>query len=221
MTNFITAGFITEGPTDYRFLQQIIRRTFESVAFECNGQIEVYEPEFMERAKKVGFDEQVLEAAQRAYEAGLMVLCVHTDADDSNDLNVMKYKFKPAFELVEKSPEDHCKNIVPVVPIHMTEAWMLADKEIIRSELDTDKNNVDLNLHRPPESYADPKNAIIEAIRIAKEDETNRRRREFKISDLYQTIGQRVDLEKISNLPSYQKFVDGVRDAYKKLGYLH
>ena len=45
MTNILTIGIISEGVTDERFLPNIIRKTFEELAFECNGEIEVYEPE--------------------------------------------------------------------------------------------------------------------------------------------------------------------------------
>ena len=41
MTRQITIGFTTEGRTDVRFLESIIQRSFEGVAFECKGKIEV------------------------------------------------------------------------------------------------------------------------------------------------------------------------------------
>jgi len=35
----IFAGLFTEGNTDIRFLQSIIQKTLEAVAFDCSGQL--------------------------------------------------------------------------------------------------------------------------------------------------------------------------------------
>ncbi|MCO6491039.1 MAG: hypothetical protein J5I98_21660 [Phaeodactylibacter sp.] len=44
MSNIVTIGFVTEGTTDVRFLENIIKRAFEEIAFDCSGEIEVYDP---------------------------------------------------------------------------------------------------------------------------------------------------------------------------------
>jgi hypothetical protein len=41
MTPQIIIGFATEGSTDALFLENIIQKTFEDVAFECHRPIEV------------------------------------------------------------------------------------------------------------------------------------------------------------------------------------
>lgn len=220
MSNFITIGFITEGTTDVRFLGQIIRRTFEDVAFDCQGEIEVYEPQHIESRGE--FIPEVFQAAKDAFEIGMQVLCVHTDADDSMDTHVIQHKINPAFENIANSGEKNlCKNLVAVIPIQMTEAWMLADKEVLKNEIDTDLLDTDLEIHRNPENYADPKDAIINAIRIAKQNLPQRRRYDFGISELYQIVGQKTDLTKLAQLSSYQKFRNSVVESFKKLGYLH
>jgi hypothetical protein len=220
MSNFITIGFITEGTTDVRFLGQVIRRTFEDVAFDCQGEIEVYEPQHIE--SKGEFIPEVFQASKDAFRIGMKVLCVHTDADAKDDSHVIQYKITPAFENVENSEtENLCKNLVAVIPIQMTEAWMLADKEVLKNEIDTKLLDTDLQIHRNPESYADPKKAIENAIRIARQPLPQRRRYEFGISELYQIVGQKTDLALLGRLSSYQKFRAEVIESFKKLGYLH
>ena len=220
MSNFISVGFITEGTTDIRFLGQIIRRTFEDVAFDCQGEIEVYEPEHI---KSYGeFVEEVFRASQDAHKIGMKVLCIHTDADRKTNSHVIEHKIKPAFENIVNSGDTNlCKNLVAVIPIQMTEAWMLADKDALKNQIDTDLTDRDLEIHRQPENYADPKEAIENAIRIARGQLPRRRRYEFGISELYQIVGQTADLTKLERLSSYQNFKNGVVKAFEKLGYLH
>lgn len=221
MIRQLIIGFTTEGPTDVRFLESIIQRSFEDVAFECDGQIEVLPLQHIE--KQTGdFVTVVQTCAQQAQEQGAMVLCIHTDADDRNDINVFTYKINPAFTTISNLQEDNlCKNLVAIVPVQMTEAWMLSDKELLKSEIGTNKNDKELGIHKPPEDYSDPKHTIEEAIRIARQDLPKHRRRQLSIGELYSIIGQKVDLTVLANLPSYQKFKEAIKDAFRKLNYLH
>ncbi len=150
-----------------------------------------------------------------------MVLCVHVDADADADTIAYQTRIGPAFDAVAKQEETLCKNLVAIVPVHMTEAWMLADKELLKQEIRTTKSDQELGLARRPETIADPKETIKTAIRIAFEDAPRRKRNRITISDLYQPIGQQVSLEKLASLPSYVKFRDAVREVFVKLNYLH
>ena len=42
MARQLFIGLITEGPTDVRFLQSVVERTFIDVAFECENDLEPY-----------------------------------------------------------------------------------------------------------------------------------------------------------------------------------
>ncbi len=221
MNKQVIIGFTTEGITDVRFLESIIQRSFEDVAFECEGQIEILPVQYIEK-QRGDFVEAVKIYAQRAEKRGIMVLCVHTDADDATDTNIFNYKIKPAFTAVDNAPGEHfCKNLVAIVPVQMTEAWLLSDKELLKAEIGTRKSNEDLGINKSPEIYADPKQTIETAIRIARQDLTKRRRRNLTIAELYSPIGQKISLNTLEKLPSYQKFKEAVRDAFRKLNYLH
>lgn len=220
MIKQIIIGFMTEGPTDVRFLSSIIQRSFENVAFECKGQIEVLPIQHIEK-QRGSFVDAVKESVRLADERGIMVLCVHTDADEATDTNTFKNKINPAFSAVNESSADYlCKNLVAVVPIQMSEAWMLSDKELLKDEIGTQKSNQILGIEHNSESFANPKQVIEEAIRIARQDLTKRRRRDLTISKLYLPIGQKIPLSKLENLPSYQKFKESIRGAFRELNYL-
>ena len=41
MANYLLIGLYTEGDTDIRFLESIVRRTYEAVAFDGRGDIDI------------------------------------------------------------------------------------------------------------------------------------------------------------------------------------
>ena len=195
MNSQIIIGFVTEGTSDTRFLGSIIQRSFENKAFECKSQIEILPIQHIEKQTGLEFIDAIRAAAQKAWERGVMILCVHTDADGKDDSTVFEHKFNPLFEQIKTwSHEKHCQNLVAVVPVQMTEAWMLADPQLLKEELGTEKSDVELGIDKKPEEYGDPKEAIKNAIRISRQKETKRRRRNLKIDELYSSIGQKLDL---------------------------
>ncbi len=212
MSKQIIIGFTSEGPTDVRFLESIIQRSFEDVAIECEGQVEVLPVQCIEK-QGGDFVTAVKFYAQQAEKRGIMVLCVHIDADDTNDIKMFKDKIKPAFTAVDDVQGEHlCKNLVAIVPVQMTEAWMLSDKELLKAEIGTRKSNVELGINRLPEVYADPKQAIKAAIRIARQDLTKRRRRDLTMAELYSPIGQKISLNtfgKATLIPEIQRSGEG------------
>jgi len=224
MTKLIFAGLFTEGSTDIRFLESIVRKTLEDVAFECQGQIETEVKTIEINKTGLGFVEQVLMASKKGIDDyGIMFICVHTDSDDDTDKIVMESKINPAIKrLNERNESEYCKILVSVIPVYMTEAWMLADKELLKSEIGTELSNFDLGIHPMVESIPNPKETIINAIRIVQRDLTRRKRnRGLDISELYQIIGQKLELSQLENLESYRKFKDSLKSAFKELGFLH
>lgn len=218
MSNIIIAGYTTEGSTDKRFLEGVIRRTFEDIAQECDTEIEVYDLQHIPTGKDE-FIQEIVSAARKAEDIGVMVLCIHTDADEESDLTAFETRIIPAFEAVKSQDNNHCKNLVAVVPIQMTESWILADKELLKEEIGTQLEDRNLGIDRHPESITNPKEVIKELIRIAY-DGIPRRRQRPNISELYLPIGQKIGLDKLLALRSYQRFKESVREAYRILNYL-
>ena len=220
MSNIVTIGYTTEGTTDKRFLESIIKKTFDQIADECESQIDVYEPAYFDFINKNGFVSDIEKLAETSFSTGISVLCIHTDADDFTDEHVIKHKFLPAFEnLQSKKNEKVCKNLVAIIPITMSEAWMLADKKLLKDEIGTKLTDTKLGINHPPENIKNPKEVICEALRIAQQD-LPKRRKKLEIADIYQPIGQNIKIEELEKLDSYKKFKNAVRQSFIKLNYL-
>ena len=217
--DIVTFGFYTEGTTDDRFLHSIIKRTFEAIALECIPETEVYDPEVVP-APAAAFAAAIVAASRAAAAQGLRVLCVHADADARTDEDVFSHKIRPARTALEAAQLPDSPALVAIVPIHMSEAWILADKELLKAEMGSTATNHDLGLDRPPEAYADPKAAIEEAIRRAFEHRPRRHRQQVSLRELYLPIGQKISLQKLASLPSYEKFRADVQHAFRQLNYL-
>jgi hypothetical protein len=217
----IFVGLLAEGTTDNLFLSSIVEKTLLDVAFTCKGQIEI-ELLIIEKEKGLTFVQEILEASKKGFENfGMNILCVHTDADTKTLDNAYEYKIIPAqVELEKQNDTDYCKNLVAIVPIQETEAWMLADTALLKSEIGTDKTDNELGINKQPESITNPKEVIENAIRVAREEQTKRKRSNLTIADLYLPIGQSMDLEKLTGLPSYQNFQENVRGAFRKMNLL-
>ena len=217
--NILTVGYTTEGETDKRFLGNIIRKTFEELAFSCTGQIEVYEPQHV-FIQETTFIDNVVEASKKIPWAN--VLCIHTDSDNRTDDNAFNFKINPSLNAVNSIVGRACKNLVPIVPIQMTKAWMLADIDLLREIIYTSKSIEELQLpnhYRQIEQLNNPKQTIKNALTIAF-SEFSRRRKKIDISELYVPISQRIDLNILNNLSSYIKFKTSARQALRFLNYM-
>lgn len=217
MSNIIQIAYTTEGTTDERFLGNIIEKTFESLLYESDTEIEIHSPvhvsesgaTFVERIKAV--------ATKYNY---FHVICVHCDSDSQDTTDVFMNKINPAFEGVGNT-DDACKNLVALIPVQMTEAWMLADVDLLLAEINTNKTCDELNLPckaRNIESLADPKTRIKEALSSAQVG--SRRRSKLSISNLYSPISQKLTIKQLEQLPSYRSFKEQVRLSLIYLNYL-
>ena len=91
----------------------------------------------------------------------------------------------------------------------MTEAWILADKQLLKQQIGTTLSDTELNLNKDPESISNPKQAIENAIRIARQNIVKRRRRNLGIGELYAPLGQLINSEKYSDIKHGIKFTTG------------
>ena len=209
MSQIITIGYIVEGSTDVRFLENIIRRTFEDVALSCEREIEIYSVTLIKMSKGKPFVEQIQEAIKDADRLGIKFFCVHCDADDNNDEHVQQHKIIPAFAACESFSVEKNIELLSLIPVYMTEAWMLADKSVFKDEISTRLSDRELGIDKPAESNNNPKEVIREAIRIAQSG-LPRRRQKLDIADLYSPLGQKISLLSLKQLSSYQKFFEKI-----------
>ena len=215
-------GLNTEGTTDIRFMQDIIKRLFEEIAYECKKEIEIYDI-IPIKVEKENFIQTILNASKKGLnEFSISVLCVHADADGRTTDNVMNNKFNPLLEKIKDYPSnEYCKYIIPVIPVTMMESWMLADKDLFKTAINAiGISNQTLGIEKDPETYADPKDIIEKAIRKANEGKTKRKRYSMSISELYEYIGKNISLDSLRNLSSFSHFEEYSKTTFHDLGYL-
>ena len=125
--NMLVMGLYVEGPTDDRFLPVIIQRTAEQILLQHDrAEIVVLEPIIMKKHPEIAHrDESILRTARDAY--GFHALIVHAYADGSTRDEAIRNRFEPGNRLIQACTEHICKNILPIIPVRMVEAWMLAD----------------------------------------------------------------------------------------------
>ena len=223
MSRQLFIGLAVEGNTDRRFLKSVVLRTFKRILFEeCDQDVDV--EVFHLNTSKIGkgFREFVAAASHDGVQTyGILVLAVHSDSDKETIDERMADKFLPAQEFLDSlPPEEYCRIITPVIPMKMLEAWLLADTNLLREEIGTEKSDTELGLARNPESIANPKFVIQEAIRLAQCD-LPKKRRTLSINDLYDILGDEVDLESLDRLSSFRTFVTKAREALVDLHYIH
>lgn len=219
----IFVGLFTEGNTDTQFLESIIKKTLDEIAFECTHYIETEIKTISITKTDLSFVEQVLAASKKGFDGySINLLCVHADADDNNPKNTYQNRIIPAQNALKAQGEaEYCKILVAIVPVQEIESWMLADKELLKRQIGTLKTDVQLGIHRLPESVAQPKEVIEKAIRIARQDMPKKIQKNLTVAELYLLIGKAIDLKKLETLPSYLLFKEEMRNAFKILNLLY
>lgn len=222
MNKQMFVGLAAEGTTDIRFLTGIVKRTLNEVAFqESRYNIDIYVNDIDVSKSGLSFTEYVANASREGVrQFGMMALAIHTDADTNTYEERFRNKILPTQEYLNNiEDEDICKLLIPIIPVRMTEAWMLADKQLLKNEIGTTKSDSELVINRDPEAFSDPKEVIENAIRIATQDYPKRRRR-LNISELYSIIGDKLSTAELSRLESYRNFRAEVRNAYRAFDYI-
>ncbi len=221
-------AFTAEGSTDYRFLENIIMRTVKEIVYEeCTTMLDIDDITPLP-TKKIGldFEEYIIKATQDAISYGAHLMIVHSDSDKDTYEERILHKFVPARRAMTESENTEVRDyepyLIPIIPIRMIEAWMLADKPLLKAEIGTNLSDGDLGINGNPEEIGHPKETINNALRIAKKRATRKRKVEIDdISELYSIMGAKLSLSHLTRLSSYNKFVDELKRGFRVLGYLH
>jgi hypothetical protein len=220
----LTIALYTEGITDRRFLPTIIQKTASAIVFErAHDLIEVQMPYLInDQIDTNGLNsaETILAAARFAN--NFHILAIHADADTQTRNQALETRFHPGKRLVQEAAETEkvCLGVLPVIPVRMTEAWMLADWETVLSEINNDpvalrtiKQATKLPARpRNVESIADPKQILNQAVRMAQEHLRHGRRR-IGLGTLYEPSASNIRLERLEQVPAYQEFVRDLTDV--------
>lgn len=220
--NTLVMGLYVEGPTDDRFLPVIIQRTAEHILLKYDrAEVTVLEPIVIKKHPGISDrSESILRAAHDAY--GFHMLIVHADADGPTRDEAFRYRFEPGNSLVQACTENVCKDILPIIPVRMIEAWMLADMEQFRKALGIKISQQELGLHsraKHVESYQDPKaviDRIIQQTYSAKPQHWGRIR-----GQIYADLAPMIRLSRLNDVPAYQQFVSDLTGTFKAINSIY
>lgn len=212
----VALALYAEGPTDQLFLPEVIRRTAKQNLNQSGHQYIDVKPVDPISFSKSGMkrDECILQAARRA--ANYNILIIHADADYRTAERALKERFYPGYSLVQQAQEDVCRCVIPIVPVQMTEAWMLADPEALRTALGTSKKAQELGLPQKAklvEADSDPKQTL--KMIVGKANTHRTRQRFVEVNSIYTLLGRKVDLLRLGDVPAYQRFMQDLVNAFR------
>jgi hypothetical protein len=218
----LVLALYAEGSTDERFLPPVIQRTAEQLLTRYEKQIIDIETRTIPRVTNfANRDECILEAARRA--TSYNILIIHSDADHPTRERALQERFRPGYELVQRTQESLCKSLVPIIPIRMTEAWMLAaDHDLLREVIGTSLRAQELGLvnrARQVESDPNPKQTLKQIMQRAYSERPHRRH-DIDLNRLYLPLGRRISLERLSYVPSYKQFEKDLTETFIALNLI-
>ncbi len=138
------------------------------------------------------------EAAVKVYECD--ILLVHRDAE--------------AQAIAERIAEIHSdltklnKRYIPIVPIRMTEAWLLIDEQAIRAAAGNPNGKISLDIPKPErlEHIPDPKERLFEQLRLASELPTGRLKK-FRPESCRHRVAELIsDFSQLRKLSAFVQF---------------
>jgi hypothetical protein len=127
------------------------------------------------------------------------LLFVHRDAEGQNPAD-RRTEILNAVRLSEIEPPAVC-----VVPVRMTEAWLLVDEAAIRTAAGNPRGRLPLNLPAPRfvEQQADPKELLFESLRVASE-QAGRRLRDLGVEKRRHRVAELMDWALLHEVPAFQ-----------------
>ena len=149
------------------------------------------------------------EAAINVYECD--ILFVHRDAESSNiDRRIEEIKNQ-----LSKLNKPH----IPVVPIRMTEAWLLVDEQAIRSAASNPNGKAKLDLPEVNklEKLLDPKEVLFEKLKLASELPPGRLRK-FRPETYRHRVAELIsDFSQLRNLSAFVQFENSLTESIQAL----
>ena len=189
MDKIITSAIITDGTSDRALipLLQLLLNEHLKLPFE--------EPQFVHSTSNI-LSEKIADAIQK-FEVD--ILFIHRDAENENWEKRKK-------EIVDAIPAGLTISVIPVIPIKMTEAWLLTDPVAIRMAVGNQHSNQKITLPKITQiENCDAKQVLLTALTEAKELSTQRRRK-FRPEQFRHRVAELTsNLQLIRQIPSFHR----------------
>ncbi|MEU7488799.1 hypothetical protein [Streptomyces sp. NPDC042319] len=202
--------YLCEGPSDEGIAFHI-----EQIAAECNVDIVLTIPDFRllpERIEKTVSGK--LKAVKRLGGDYDLVI-IHRDAD-GDGVDARRSEISKAIGEVCPEIDFAC-----LIPVKMTEAWLLLDEAAIRQVAENPKGRIPLSLPRATqvENIADPKERLKDVLALAS-DLSGRRLKDFqkRFSQNRRRLLEQLDRNgRVSDVPSWRTFRQELEEALMRV----
>ena len=184
----ITATLVTDGTSD--------RTLFPIVQFLLDEWSPFPHRIFFAEGLHSGSLPSRLPVALKLYPCDL--LFIHRDAETAS-ASIRQQEIKIAASQLDKAPPH-----ISLIPIRMTESWLLLDQQAIRTAAGNPNGTTPLQLPsiKSIEKLPDPKNTLFEAL-ITATDLAGRRRRHFKPEAARHRVAELMNFSSLRKLPSF------------------
>lgn len=194
MNRQLTWAIVADGGTD-RLLIPVIQWAIHRL----DPDVEILEPEFRKRRGTV-------EESIGACSSGAMIIFVHRDSE-----NVSLQERLREFKNVTRP------NVVPVVPVQMSEAWILFDGQAVAKAAGSRAGAVPVPRITEIESIGNPKGRLDELLFLAAGTPAGRRGRNFRRSITQRRVSVAeyiMDYSPLEDVPAFRAFQESLAERY-------
>jgi Domain of unknown function (DUF4276) len=215
---WLGTAMYAEGPTDVRFLQPLLQRACTQMCLtECNEPVEVSDVLDLQPLPSTHghVRAQRIAAAARQARDAWSILFIHADADSDSE-RAIRERIEPARALLQA---EWGAQSVAVVPVRMTEAWMLADLQALKRAFGTTMDEHEMGLAgavaHGPDSLSDPKATLNAAFRAS-----CGKRRLSPVGAYFGLLGETASIEQLRKLAAFRRMEGELRLALQTLGFI-
>lgn len=194
MNRQLTWSIVADGGTD-RLLVPVIQWAIHRL----DPDVEILEPEFRKRHGSI-------DASIGACGSGAMIVFFHRDSE-----NLSLPERLREFETVTQP------NVVPVVPVQMSEAWVLFDGPAVAKAAGSRTGDVTVPRVAEIESIRNPKEKLNELLFRAAGEPTGRRGRDFRRSIAQRRVSVAefiMDYSPLEKVPAFRWFQEALAERY-------
>ncbi|MDW3846465.1 DUF4276 family protein [Micromonospora sp. BRA006-A] len=204
---YLTSALVSEGVTDDQFLPRLLARALTEICqVEFEDTVEVADVQPLRERRGPCSVADVVSLVEKN-PASFSLVFFHHD-QGANPERVAAEWLQPLRDLWG----DRAEQLIAVVPVRETEAWLLADGDALRSALGVRWSDAEMGLPEQPrrvESIADPKKVLNNIM-----DRISR-----STTDHFGQLGELVSLAKLDGVPAYRQWWSDTRDTLIRLGY--
>lgn len=223
MTALVSALY-AEGRSDERFLPVLLQRSMTDwLGSHSSRIVDVLEPLIVNPARRGDRAERILAAAKQI--SGYHLLFVHADADDNTSQRAYTERIAPGVARISAARtagEAVCAGVIPIIPVQMVEAWLLADADTLCNVIGAAPSPRQLEIPLRPdeiERITDPKQRLREIMQRAYASRP-RRRRAVELGELYEPLANQIRLAELERLPSYQQYLSDLDSVLRRLHFV-